>query len=102
MASHGQTRAWFAEFGAPTSPPGATAPRLAGPQVGVTAGRPDEILTDDINDMLTSPHHGPMSVIDHRGVETGSRKVDYDYALVLPDSRPKLRASAFDALLSAA
>ena len=80
----------------------ATAPLLAGQQVGVTAALPAEILTDGINDMLTSPHHGPMSVIDHRGVETGSRKVDYDYALLLPDSRPEPRAGAFDALLSAA
>jgi hypothetical protein len=68
----------------------------------VTVARPAEILTDGINDMLTSPHHGPMSVIDQRGVETGSRKVDYDYALLLPDPRPTPRASAFDALQSAA
>jgi hypothetical protein len=102
MASHGQTRVWFAEFGASTSPAGATALHLAGQQVGVTAARPAEIRTDGSNDMLTSPHHGPIFVIDHRGIETGSRNVDYDYALLLPGSRPKPTASALDALLSAA
>jgi hypothetical protein len=54
MASHGQKRIWFAELGALTSPAAATAPRLAGQQVGVTAARPAEILSDASNDMLTS------------------------------------------------
>lgn len=89
--------------GASTSPAGATAPHLAAQRVGVTAARPAENIEDGSNCMLTSPNWGPICVIDHQGIETGSRNVENYSALltlIRSDCSPKRAAGALEALLS--
>jgi hypothetical protein len=96
MASHGQNRIWFAEFGPSTSPAGVTARHLA----AVTPARPDKILTHGSSLTLTSPNWGPIYVIDPR-FEMGRDVLEYGYALLRPDSGPTPASSALDALLLA-